>query len=499
MRSVQVLEDAPMTYEPVIGVEIHVQLNTPSKLFCGCRAQAFAQEPNTQVCPVCLGLPGALPAVNRRAVEYTVMLGLALHCQVAPRARFARKHYSYPDLVKGFQISMYDRPLCRDGWIALPVNGARRRARIARVHLEEETGRSIHLEGQTRVDYNRAGLPLAEVVTEPDFRSPDEVAAYMHQMQQLVRYLEISSGDMDKGALRFEVNLSLRPAGSEALGTKVELKNLNSFRAVLQAIAYEVERQRLALDRGESLAQETRGWDEERAVTVPQRSKEYAADYRYFPEPDLPPLPLEPPLVDHIRAQLPELPWARRDRFVEEYGLRPYDAALLTEERAVADYYERAIAETVHQGVARRVSTRVVAHWVTGELFRLLKERDVPVDQLALPPALLVELIDLVEGGEITAGVGKALLEEVLERGVSPRRLVERRGLARIASPEELAPIVDQVIADHAGVVEDYLGGKETAVRYLIGRVMEATGGRADPRRTAELLREQLEVLRSGG
>ena len=485
-----------MAYEAVIGIEAHVQLATRSKMFCGCSADIFAAEPNTHLCPVCLGLPGSLPTINEQAVRHVVALGLALNCQVAPSSRFYRKNYHYPDLVKGYQITMYDLPICRDGWMDLALEGTVRRIGITRVHLEEDTGKSLHLEGKTCVDFNRSGVPLAEVVTEPDLSTPEEVRAYVVQLQQVIRYLGVGSGDMEKGALRIEVNVSVRPAGSAEMGTKVEVKNLNSFRAVLRSLEYEVQRQQAALERGEALLQETRGWDEARQVTFPQRSKEYAADYRYFPEPDLPPLRLEPAWVESVRARLPELPWVRRARFVTRYGLPPATAALLTEEPAVAETFEAAVAESARQGLAEQVSPQTIAHWVTGELFRLLKESGKGTAETPLRPAGLVETIALVEEGTITAGVGKEILAELFQDGGSPRQRVQERGLARIGDREALAAAVAQAIAGNPKVVSDYLGGKETAIRFLIGQVMRATRGQADPNVTAELLGKQLEALR---
>lgn len=487
----QVWEQLAM-YEAVIGIEVHTQLSTRSKVFCRCRADVFGAAPNTLVCPVCLGLPGSLPVINQRAVEHTVALGLALNCQVPAVSRFYRKNYHYPDLVKGYQITMYDVPLCEAGWIDLEADGAVSRIGITRVHLEEETGKSMHVEGQTLVDFNRSGLPLAEIVTEPGFRSLEEVRVYMLQLQQLLRYLGVSSGDMEKGALRIEPNVSLRPAGSSEMGTKVELKNLNSFRAVLRGLEYEIARQQELLQRGESVFQETRGWDEARQVTFAQRSKEYASDYRYFPEPDLPPLRLDPAWVEAIRAGLPELPWVRRARFGEQYALRPYDAGLLTDDWHVADFYEAAVAEITREGLGETVSPQTIAHWVTGEVFRLLKESSVGITETLLKPGLLLEAIALVEEGTVTSVVGKELLERAFVEGSSPRESVQQRALARIASREALYPVVAQVIADNPDVVRDYLGGKETAIRFFIGQVMRATRGQADPHLAAALLREQL-------
>ncbi len=482
--------------EAVIGVEVHVQLATRSKMFCGCRADVFGAEPNTLVCPVCLGLPGSLPAINRQAVEYAVMMGLALNCQVASLSRFYRKNYHYPDLVKGYQITMYGEPLCENGFVDLEVDGTTRRIRIRRVHLEEETGKSIHVEGYSYLDFNRSGIPLLEVVTEPDFRAVDEVQSYVQELQRLVRYLGVGSGDMEKGALRIEPNVSLRPAGTTSMGTKVELKNLNSFRSVQRGLEYEIQRQREALERGEALVQETRGWDEERQATFSQRSKEYAEDYRYFPEPDLPPLRLDATWIEELRVRLPELPWERRARFVEQYGLGAGDAALLTQDPAVADYFEEALHESHRLGQVDRLSPQVIAHWTTGDLFRLLKESDRGISEIRLQPALLVETISLVEEGTVTGRVGKEILARAFATGESPAKLVQDHGLGRISDVETLAAVVQRVIAENPTVVADFLGGKETAIRYLIGRVMRATRGKADPNLSASLLEEKLDSLR---
>ncbi|MBN1484447.1 MAG: Asp-tRNA(Asn)/Glu-tRNA(Gln) amidotransferase subunit GatB [Chloroflexia bacterium] len=485
-----------MSYETVIGIEVHVQLSTRSKMFCGCRADVFGAAPNTLVCPVCLGLPGALPRINRQALRYGTMVALALNCRIAPYTRFYRKNYHYPDLVKGYQITMYDEPLGQHGFVDLDLGGLPRRICIERVHLEEDTGKSMHAPGRTLLDFNRSGVPLVEIVTAPDFRSLEEVQAYAQELQQLVRYLQVSSGDMEKGALRFEINVSLRPAGSDELGVKVELKNLNSLRALQRALQYEIARQQSALEAGQPLRQETCGWDEEREETFVQRSKEASSDYRYFPDPDLPPLRPAPEWVAELWAALPELPWQRRARFVAEYDLRPYDAALLTEDRAVADYFEKAAALAADPQMPGPISPQTLAHWITGELFCLLKESGQDIAQTPLRPALLVELVALVQRGAINASVAKELLPEILERGGSPRRLVQERGLARISSREQLASLVAQALAAHPQVVDEYLGAKEAALQFLIGQVMQASRGRADPHLLHELLRDQLETLR---
>jgi aspartyl-tRNA(Asn)/glutamyl-tRNA(Gln) amidotransferase subunit B len=479
-----------MEYEAVIGMEVHVQLLTRSKMFCRCSADVFSAEPNSHVCPVCTGMPGSLPVINRQAVEFAIKTGLALNCQVAESTFWERKSYFYPDLPKGYQISQYQLPLTRGGWLEIEVNGADKRIRIERAHLEEDTGKLFHVDGASLVDYNRSGLPLLEVVTEPDISSADEAYAYLTKLRTILRYLDVSSGDMEKGAMRCEVNISLRPAGAGEFGTKTEIKNLNSFRSVRLALDYEIKRQAQQLDAGERVLQQTMGWDEARGVTVVQRSKEQAHDYRYFPEPDLPPLLLSREWVEEIRAGLPELPDAKRSRFMAEYKLSRYDAGVLVSDRAVAEYYESCVAAGQKAGV----SPKSVANWMTGELFRLMKADAVEIGALKVNPGDLVGLIALVEQGTITGSAGKEVFGVMFATGRPPAEIVEERGLKQISDADKLAVVVDEVIAANPDVVAQYLGGKETVIGFLIGQVMQATRGKANPKLVGQLLRDKLIV-----
>ena len=477
-----------MPYEPIIGMEVHVELDTASKMFCGCSAQAFGTPPNTHVCPICLGMPGTLPVINEHAVRYTVMMGLALHCAIQQHNVFARKNYFYPDLPKGYQISQYELPLCLDGFLEIEVGDERRLIRIRRVHLEEDTGKLTHVNGYSLVDFNRAGVPLMEIVSEADMRSAEETYAYVTRLRQMVRYLGVSSGDMEKGAMRCEVNLSLRPVGSQEFGTKVEVKNLNSFRSVRNAIAFEIERQTRLLDAGQPVAQVTMGWDEAAGVTREQRSKEEAHDYRYFPEPDLPPLELDPAWIEAVKADLPELPDARRDRFLAEYGLNRYDASILVEDQSVADYFEHAV-----QAAGARVSPKLISNWVTGELFRLMNEAGISIGEVKVSPQDLVALIEMLQADDINQPAAKKTFGAMWETGRSPRELVEELGLKQISDAGQLAGVVSRVIQDNPDAVAQFKGGKETTIRFLIGQVMRSTRGKANPQLAEQLLRQQLQ------
>jgi aspartyl-tRNA(Asn)/glutamyl-tRNA(Gln) amidotransferase subunit B len=478
-------------YEAIIGMEVHAQLLTESKMFCRCSADYAAAEPNTHVCPVCLGMPGVLPVINQKAVEYTVMTALALNCQIPEFSRFDRKNYFYPDLPKGYQISQYDLPLSRDGWLEIEVGGEIRRIGIERVHLEEDTAKLVHLGGHSLVDFNRSGVPLMEIVSRPDIRTPEEARQYLTKLRTILRYLGVNSGNMEEGAMRCEANISLRPVGSKELGTKVEVKNLNSFHSVKMALEYEIERQRRILEAGGTIDQETMGWDEARGVTVVQRSKEYAHDYRYFPEPDLPPLVLSREWVEEIRAKLPELPDAKRNRFMEQYGLSRYDASVLTAERAVADYFE-ACVQALPPSLEWKEGAKTVANWITGELFRLLKAADIEIEAIKVTPNTLAELLGLVEKGTISISMAKDVFSEMFKTGYSAAQIVQEKGLGQISDVAELSRIVEQVIAENPGPVAEYLGGKEPVLRFLVGQVMKATRGKANPHLVNELLKQKL-------
>lgn len=487
-----------MEFEPVIGLEIHAELQTRSKMFCPCPVvDSTTAEPNRYVCPVCAGMPGTLPVPNQRAIEWTILTGLALNCEIAEYSLFYRKNYFYPDLPSEYQRSMYDYPLCLNGYLEIDTPTGTKRVRIRRVHIEEDTGKLIHVGGATLVDFNRAGVPLMEIVTEPDMHSVEEVKAFAIALRTLLRYLRVNSGDMEKGVIRFEANVSVRPKGETRLGTRAEIKNLNSFRALVRAVEYEIRRQIEIVRAGGQVEQETMGWDEARGVTVPQRGKEHAHDYRYFPEPDIPPLAISREWVERIRAMLPELPRARRERFEREYGLTRYEADLLTEDHAVADYFEEAVRHA-RQGDPP-LEPRTLATWITGELFRLMNEAGVEIGEVRVPPTALVDLIRMVQRGEINLNTGKMVLREAFETGEAPRRIVEARGLTQIRDVEALRAIVLRVIEENPREVESYLRGKEGVLKWFVGQVMRATRGQADPQRVNELVREALEARRSAG
>jgi aspartyl-tRNA(Asn)/glutamyl-tRNA(Gln) amidotransferase subunit B len=480
-------------YEPVIGLEVHAELLTQSKMFCGCRVvTADEVAPNSVVCPVCSGMPGMLPVINRQAVRLTIMTGLALNCTINEFSLFARKNYFYPDLPKGYQISQYEYPLCADGWLEIdPAPGVRRRIGIRRVHLEEDTGKLIHVGGgRSLVDFNRSGVPLMEIVSEPDLHSVEDVAAYARRLRAILRYLGVNSGDMEKGVIRFEANISIRPSGSTELSTRTEVKNLNSFRALVRATEYELARQRQLVEGGGRVQQQTMGWDEARGVTLPQRSKEYADDYRYFPEPDLPPVVVDPAWVEEIRAALPELPDAKRERFEREYGLTREDAVRLTEDKAVAGYFEDAVR-------AKPSGARAVANWILTDLFRLMNESGQDVETVKVQPAALAELVGLVESGAINANTGKRVLSEMFASGESAQTLIERHGLAQISQADALEAAAREVIEANPAEVEKYLAGKEAVLGWFVGQVMKQTGGKANPSAVRVILRRQLDARRS--
>jgi aspartyl-tRNA(Asn)/glutamyl-tRNA(Gln) amidotransferase subunit B len=479
-------------YETVIGLEVHAQLLTASKMFCGC-STVFGGDPNTRTCPVCQGMPGTLPVINRRAVEFGIKTALALGCTANPLNRFARKHYYYPDMPKNYQISQYEEPLAEDGKLEIEVDGSVRAVGIQRVHLEEDVGKLVH-EGSLEtapsslVDFNRAGVPLMEIVSKPDMRSSAEAAAYLRALRAILVYLEVCDGNMEEGSLRCDANISLRPKGAHDFGTKVEIKNMNSFRNVQHALDYEVKRQARALEDGGRIVQETRLWDPDRAQTVSMRSKEYAHDYRYFPEPDLPPLQIAPGWVEEIRASLPELPAARRRRLAEQYDLSPYEADILAQGRGLADYFEEA-ARAYPQ-------SKIVANWVLNELLREVPgDDDKAIAACPIPPCNLAGLLALIGDGTISGKIAKDVFEKMYRSGEDAQTIVSREGLRQVADAGQLRTVVDQVLSANAKVVDDWKGGKKAAMGFLVGQVMKATGGRANPALVNGLLVEKLSKL----
>jgi len=476
-------------YETVIGLEVHAQLATVTKMFCGCRA-VFGAAPNTVTCPVCQGMPGSLPVINRRAVEFGIMTALALGCVINAHNRFARKHYYYPDMPKNYQISQYEEPLAEHGRLVVDTGPGPREIGIQRVHLEEDVGKLLH-EGaletaqSSSVDYNRAGVPLMEIVSKPDLRSPDEAAAYLKALRAIVVFLRVCDGNMEEGSLRCDANISLRPRGQAEYGTKVEIKNMNSFRNVRDALEHEIKRQTRALATGERIVQETRLWDTDRMVTVSMRSKEFAHDYRYFPEPDLPPLDVQPAWVDEVRARLPELPEARRARFQSAYGLSAYEADLLVQGRGLADYFE-----TTAKAAGKPKS---VANWVLNELLRELPgDDDRAIEACPISPANLAGLIGLIDDGTISGKIAKDVFEKMYRSGDTAQAIVSREGLTQVADEGALGATVDRVLAQHAKVVEDYRAGKKAALGFLVGQVMKSTDGKANPALANRLLIEKL-------
>src|SRR5579883_2570365 len=479
------MDERPGEVETVIGLEVHVQLSTATKMFCGCPV-VFGAPPNTATCPVCLGLPGALPVLNRKAVELGLRADLVLECRIHPESQFHRKNY-YPDLPKNYQISQYQYagppPLATGGRLLLETPQGLRPVGIRRVHLEEDTGKLVHAEGRSLVDYNRSGTPLMEVVTEPDLRSPEEARQFLVQLRTLLQYAGVTTGRMEEGTLRCDANLSLRRPGGE-LGTRTEIKNMNSLRSVERALRYEEARQREVLGRGEPVVQETRHWDEDRGITFPSREKEEAQDYRYFPEPDLVPLRIDEAWIARVRSELPELPDARRRRYVEVFGLPEHDSRLVTATRALADFFEETVRLFPHP--------KTVSNWLVGEVAAYLNATGLEIEDIPLRPASLAELLALVDSGTLSGRSAKEVLEEMVRTGRSAREIVEERGLVQISDEAALDRIVQDVIAENPGPVADVRAGKDKAVTYLVGQVMKKTRGRANPELVNRLLRERL-------
>jgi aspartyl-tRNA(Asn)/glutamyl-tRNA(Gln) amidotransferase subunit B len=486
-----------MKYETVIGLEVHAQLNTKSKMFCSCSADYANTPPNTHVCPVCLGMPGVLPVINKQAVEYTMMTALALNCSVSEYTKFDRKNYPYPDLMKGYQISQFDAPIGKNGKLTIEVDGQKKTAGITRVHLEEDVAKLIHrtsFDGKaySLMDVNRSGVPLMEVVGEPDLRSAEEARQYLMKLHTILQYIGVSLANMEEGSFRCDANISIRPEGTDKLLAKVEVKNMNSFRAVFRALEYEAQRQRKAMADGVRLVQETRGWVEEEGKTVSQRSKEFAHDYRYFPEPDLPPLLVSRKWVEEVKTKLPELPEARRDRFVSEYGLPLYDANLLTGTKAMADYFETILKTGKPEVLTLTNRAKMASNWLSGEFSRLLNVTNSEINKVKVKPEQFCELFDLVNKGSIGGTAAKQVFEEMFNTGKSAGDVVAEKGLSQISDSSELEITADKVIADNPQAVLDFHAGKETAMKFLVGQFMKATRGRANPQIATQLLKNKL-------
>jgi len=489
-----------MEYEVVIGLEVHAQLLTHSKMFCGCSSDYQGSSPNAVVCPVCMGMPGVLPVINRKAVEHVIRTGLALGCDIADNTKFDRKNYPYPDLMKGYQISQFDMPIASGGSLTVEVDGEQRPIGITRVHLEEDTAKLIHRtedygEGYSLMDVNRAGVPLMEIVGEPDIRSAAEARQYLVDLHSVIQYIGVSIANMEEGNFRCDANISIRPIGDTELGSKVEVKNMNSFRSVFRALEFEAKRQVETLEAGGRIVQETRGWVDDSEITVSQRTKEYASDYRYFPEPDLPPLVIQPEWVDSIRESLPELPRQRMARFVSEFGLSEYDAELLTTTKASADYFERAVESGNAEGQDERDLAKSVSNWLLGEMARLLNQTELTIDDVKIAPEQIVELQNLVKAGTLNSNMAKDVFERMFESGGSPAAIAEAEGLVQISDTDAVNAAVAEAIAANPQPVQDYLDGKETAIRFLVGQVMKATRGKANPQIATEMLNDKLEAL----
>lgn len=471
-------------YQPVIGMEVHAELLTESKMFCDCSAE-FGGAPNSRVCPVCLGLPGSLPVANEKAVEYVIRTALALNCDISEHSVFHRKNYFYPDMVKNYQISQYDFPLGLHGWIDITVNGETKRIRIRRVHLEEDTGKLIHAGGnESLVDYNRSGLPLMEIVSEADIHSADEAREYLVRLRAILTYLGVNDGKMEEGSLRCEPNVSIRPKGTEKFGTKTELKNLNSFRAVYRGVDYEIQRQTEVLNDGGKIIQETRRWDDTRGITSTMRTKELEQEYRYFPDPDLVPMRFTPEFVEEQRAALPELPDQKKQRFIADFGLPAYDAEVLTDSRAFAEFFE--------ETVKLFPEPKTVSNWMMGELSRLLNAAGIEIADSKIKPADLAKMLELISDGTISGKIAKSVFEEMFESGKSPDEIVKSKGMTQITSDDDLYPVVDKVLSENQDVAQKIAAGDEKAFGYLVGQVMRHTQGRGNPEVVNRLLRERL-------
>ena len=475
-----------MEYETVIGLEVHAQLKTRSKIFCSCSTE-FGASPNHHTCPVCLGMPGVLPVLNREAVSFAIRTGLALNCTINPLSRFARKNYFYPDLPKGYQISQYELPVCEQGHLMIGLEETEKRIGITRIHLEEDAGKNIHGDRGdpcSYVDLNRTGVPLMEIVSEPDIRNPEEAAGYMRKLRTILRYIDVCDGNMEEGSLRCDANVSLRPVGSSELGTRTEIKNMNSFKNVQKALEYEVKRQTQILDQGGNIVKETRLWEVDKGITLSMRGKEEAHDYRYFPDPDLVPVHVDDEWKKEVRTSLPELPQEKMERFIKEYDLPRYDAEVLTASRELADYFEEC------NRTAR--SPKTVSNWIMGDLLRETKGDEQAIQECIVKPEMLAGMIQMIEKGTISGKIGKKVFEEMLQTGKSPEAVVKEKNLIQVTDEGEIMNIVDQILTDNPEQVEEYRSGKEKVFGFFVGQVMKASKGKANPAVVNKLLKERL-------
>jgi aspartyl-tRNA(Asn)/glutamyl-tRNA(Gln) amidotransferase subunit B len=478
-----------MTYEPVIGLEVHAQLLTKSKIFCSCSTR-FGADPNTHTCPVCMGMPGVLPVLNKRVVEYTMKMALATGCKINESCNFARKNYFYPDLPKGYQISQYAQPLSERGYVDIELEGGKKRIGITRIHMEEDAGKLLHDEHlpSSYVDLNRTGVPLIEIVSEPDMRTAEEAAAYLRRIHEILVYLEICDGNMEEGSFRCDANVSLRPRGEAAFGIRTELKNMNSFRNVQRALEYEIKRQQYILENSQEVIQETRLWDDSQGVTQSMRGKEEAHDYRYFPDPDLVPIVIDEAWIERIRISLPELPLEKRERFVKEYGIPSYDAVVLSSTAATATFFEQVVASPL------KPPPKIVSNWIMGDLLRFLNEEKKDFSASPVRPAALAEMINLIEDGTISGKMAKDIIVEMYRTGRPPKTIIEEKGMVQITDEDALAKTIAEVIAANPAQMEQYRGGKEKLFGYFVGQVMKATQGKANPQLINELLKKMLAV-----
>lgn len=487
-------------YEVVIGLEVHVELSTRTKVWCSC-ANQFGAEPNSNVCPVCLGLPGALPVLNEKALEYAMRAGLALNCHIAGYTKFDRKNYFYPDNPTAYQISQYDLPICHQGYLDIAVDGQQKRIGITRIHLENDAGKSLHAGDDiaeatsSLMDFNRAGVPLLEIVSEPDMRSAEEARAYLEKLQRIVKYTGVSDVRMEEGSMRCDVNVSIRPLGATAFGTRCEIKNVNSLRAVVRAVEYEVKRQIKVVEGGGAVDQETRSWNEDKGITTTLRSKEDAQDYRYFPEPDLPPVVVSPEQIEQVRKALPELPDTLKERFVTTYGLSDYDAELLVAERPLAEWFQAATAAYAASGKDAAEAAKLVANWMLNELAKYMNAQALDSEHIPMAPAALVRLLKLMDAGTISGKIAKTVFEEMCASGQDAETVVREKGLVQVQDEGEIARVALEAIAANPKVVEDYKAGKPAAAQFLVGQVMKATKGKANPQLANKIILEKLKEV----